>query len=401
MQLIKPFFAFLLLSTTAFSQVTVPTQQDFDSLRLRVEALERIVVPVPEPEPEPEPEPPPPQPSKRLSVSDFKLVGGFRLKEPFSGGGLAIDFDKKIIYQGGHDQRDMVVRHALPDIGLGEPGDNHASWPIATRIDEMAPFWKDQPWGEFANLPDQRLGLCVRDGKLWVSPRVFYDTKPANMTIVSDAGDRVDIPLLRPGFGGGFIDGHPEFLVGCGAYRSGQGSKAGPTVAKFDGTVLLDQVGFGDMRFSERTPRPSGSWPVGGKDVWYGFIPRKPDGTLCTKEEALAGVGVGAWNSDTIQDGGVWTERGLCFWAMLGFGELDYAWQSEQFARSGMSRPYLYTYDPVTFARDSVQYEEWPWGQIIGCEVGPDGRIYLMRRNAWKGSMYVVDSAIYVFELAQ
>ena len=376
----------------------------------RIDALEGYR-PKPEPEPEPQPEPPPPpppppptpNPSKRLTVADFKLVGGIRLKEPFSGGGLAIDFERGFIYQGGHDQKDDVILYQMPDIGSGEPGANHANWPIAERVGPLPTrFWVEQPWGTNQNLSDHNNGLMIYGGKLWVSSRIKYDAVGTNrsMILCSSDGDRIAVPLDRAGFGGGFIKGHPEWLIGCGGYRSGSGSKAGPTVARIDGTILLDQVGFGNMDFSKRTPRPSGSWPVTGKDEWYGFIPRL-NGVPVSREDALNGVGIGAWNSDSIFDGGVWTNRGLCFWAMLGFGELDYKFQSEQFAANGASRPYLYTYDPETFARDSVQYEEWPWGQIHGCEIGPDGKLYLMRRNAWKGGMYTVDSAIYVFELAQ
>ena len=391
--------------------------EHIDDVNEEIELLHRLVKdhqptpePEPEPEPEPQPEPPPPpppptpNPSKRLTVADFQLVGGIRLKQDFSGGGLAIDFEKGLIYQGGHDQRDDVIVHKLPAIGLGEPGPNCANWPIAERAGPLPTrFWVNQQWDGFANLPDHRLGLCVRDGKLWVSPRVFYDSAGTNrgMTLCSSDGDRISVPLDRAGFGGGFIEGHPEWLIGCGGYRSGSGSVAGPTVARISGEKLLEQVSFGNMDFTKRTPRPSGSWPTSGKDAWYAFIPRL-NGVPVSREDALNGVGVGAWNADEIHDGGVWTERGLCFWAMMGFGELDYKLQSQCFAKSGMCRPYLYTYDPQTFARDSVQFEEWPWGEIIGCEVGPDGKIYLMRRRACKVSgMYVEDCAIYVFELKE
>jgi hypothetical protein len=350
-------------------------------------------------EPPPPPPPPPPQPSSRIKVSDFKLVGGIRLNETYSGGGLAIDFEKGLIYQGGHSQRDMIVVHELPAIGIGEPGTKHANWPMAVKRGELAPWHKAQPYGDNANMTDCNLGLTMRDGKLWCSARVKYDTSATNRNIilVADDGERINVPLERAGFGGGFIEGHPDLLIGCGGYRSGQGSKAGPTVARLDGTRLLDAPIFNDMRFGARTPRASGSWPVTGKDEWYAFIPRKDNGELCTMEEALAGVGVGAWNSDSIYDGGVWTPRGLMFWATMGMGVLDYKLQSPQFAKSGMSRPFLYTYDPITFEYQG--FEAWPFGDIHGCEVGPDGRIYLMRDNAWSGTYGQPYSAIYVFEI--
>jgi hypothetical protein len=382
-------------------------QDRINDLTVRMADLE----PDPEVEPEPKPEPPtpepepelppgPPLPLPRLKVSDFKLIGGIRLKEPFSPGGFAIDFEKGRIYQGGHAQKTDVIEYELPEIGLGEPGANHVNWPIATQIQRLPKFWSDQPWQGMAFEP---IGLSVHDGKLWVSPRVFYNQGQGDqnrMWLISDHGDKIAIPVLeRAKFGGGFVKGHSEWLIGNGGYRSGQGSCAGPTAAKIDGTVLLGQEPFGSMKFFARTPRPSGYWPATGTDTWVAMRPRDLEGNLLTREQSLAGEGIGAWCSDRITGGGIWTPRGVCYWGMLGFGVLDYKYQSEQFAEKGMNWPYLYTYDPDTFANDSVQFEEWPYGDIVGGEVGPDGRIYLMRRRAWKGGMYVEDCAIYVFEL--
>jgi hypothetical protein len=378
--------------------------QDFDrdiieSMQRRIAALESKPTPEPEPEPQPEPEPEfppgPPLPVPRIKVSDFKLIGGIRLKEDFVVGGLAIDFEKGRIYQGGHAQKADVVEYELPDIGLGEPGANHANWPIAPVVRRVPKFWADQPWKGMGLEPH---GLCIRNGKLWVSPRVYYNQGQGtenNLYIIAEDGERIEPPLARAAFGGGFIAGAPEWMVGNGGYRSGQGAVAGPTAAKIDGTKLLDQVSFGNLDFNKRTPKPSGYWPAGGTDTWVAMRPRDAEGNPVTQEQALAGEGIGAWCCERITGGGFWTPRGVCYVTPMGFGVLDYKYQSEAFAEKGMIWPYLYTYS-TDFEYQG--YEEWPYGDIYGCEVGPDGRIYLLRRRAWKGSMYIEDSAIYVFE---
>jgi hypothetical protein len=195
----------------------------------------------------------------RLQVSDFKLVGGIRLPQPFSCGGLAIDFERGLIYQGGHPQKSNVIEYELPAIGSGA---NVNSWPIAKRLREVPKFWSEQPWKGMGLEP---MGLSIHDGKLWVSPRVYYNQGQGaenDIYLFSEAGDQIHVQLPRAKFGGGFIKGHPEWLIGNGGYRSGQGSCAGPTAARIDGSILLDQVNFGSLDFDKRTPRPSGYWPV-------------------------------------------------------------------------------------------------------------------------------------------
>jgi hypothetical protein len=375
-------------------------QSSIESAERRLSELESKPTPEPQPEPEP-PTPPTPEPppvnTNRIKVSDFKLIGGIRLKEEFGVGGLAIDFENGRIYQGGHGQKNDIVEYLLPQLGLGDAGANHNNWPSATFVRRVPKFWGTQPWKGMALRPN---GLSVRNGKLWVSPRVFYNQGNGaenTMYIMAEDGETIQVARARAKFGGGFIKGHPEWLIGNGGYESGQGSVAGPTAAKIDGTILIDQPDFGSLNFNARTPRPSGYWPAGGVDTWAAMRPRDAESNPLSQEQALASEGVGAWCSDHVTGGGIWTPRGLCYWAQLGFGILDYKYQSEAFAANGMVWPFLYTYSP-DFARESVQFEEWPYGQIHGCEVGPDGRIYLMRRNAWKSGMYQVDSAIYVFE---
>jgi hypothetical protein len=118
-----------------------------------------------------------------------------------------------------------------------------------------------------------------------------------------------------------------------------------------------------------------------------------------TEAQSLAGEGVGAWCSDSITGGGIWTPRGLLYWARMGMGTLDYKYQSPQFATKNMSRDYLYVYHPTTF--ELIGYYEWPYGAVYGCDIDADGRIYTQVQNAWKGGYYHVDPAIYVFEIKE
>ncbi|MFO7902082.1 MAG: hypothetical protein R6U98_05440 [Pirellulaceae bacterium] len=310
----------------------------------------------------------------RLKPHNFKLIGGIRIKQDFAEKGLAIDFERGRIFAAGHAQRNEIHEYKLPEIGSGE---SVTAWPVAPRVATHERFWDT----------GNARGLQVRDGKLYVSTKVFYDMKPGPVNISSKdlstgETDRFEIPSLGKGaFGGGFVKGHPtEWLIGCGGYESGQGSVAGPTCARVDGTKLLNQVNHGSMVFGSREVREPNYWPKGRVNSWPALNPVD---------------GVGQWACDRVYGGGIWHRRGLCFWAIMGVGEIDYSRQSETFTKA--QKVYLYTYDPTTYK--DVEYTEWPYGAVIGQDIGPDGKIYLLIRNAWKGGRYKTGAAIHVFEI--
>jgi hypothetical protein len=343
-----------------------------------------VVVPTPVPEPEPpvvvvptpEPEPPvvvvpPPAPTGRITASRFRLIGGWRINQPYCRGGLAIDFSSGKAYIGGHTQKNEIWTHDLPAMGVGE---DVSQWPMASGPSEQLPKFWDVGFCR---------GIMLRDGKLWVSTKIFYDTSPKNVVLSSldlSTGEttQTEVPLGKPAFGGGFIKGDPSrFMIGCGGYESGQGSVAGPTCALADGTVLLNQANHGaafELR-ELRTPNYSAA-----TDSWAAINPRD---------------GVGRWTVDRVYGGGIWRPDGLVYWSIQAVGDVDYKRQSETFSVQQQSM--LYTYDPQSF--DQVAFEPWSHGFVNGQEVDADGRVYLLTRDAFRISSTRIIPAIKVFEV--
>src|SRR5690606_33770831 len=107
-------------------------------------------------------------------------------------------------------------------------GETVSDWPILKVVKTIPRFWDTIHVG----------GLHVDGDELWVSTRTHYDTNPKNIRLYgknlkTDVVQEIPVPLKRPMFGGGFVKGHPsELLLGCGGYESGQGSAAGPTLAR-------------------------------------------------------------------------------------------------------------------------------------------------------------------------
>ena len=326
-------------------------------------------------------------PAKRLTPADFRLIGGWRLAQPFALGGLAIDFENKRIFMNGHAQRAEVMEFSLmrtntetgkiEEVKMGT-GDDVSRWPRLDPVKKHDRFWK----GGYAG------GLYCADNRLWVSPRTFYDMSPPpqfdlyGKNLGTGEVETMPVKLPRAAFGGGFVKGKPgAMLLGCGGYESGQGSVAGPTLATMDGRILIGQKSHGTMAFEQRELRPTNYWPKAHKNGWTALEPKD---------------GVGRWACDRIHGGGIWHPRGVCYWALLGTGDIDYARQNETFGAA--TETWLYTYDPQTY--DKVEFNIWKHGHVHGQEAGPDGRIYLLVRNVWQSAEYQTDSAIKVFEIA-
>jgi len=339
-------------------------------------------IPAPTPVPDPTPVPTPnPIPTGRIKAADFELLGGWRIRQEFARGGMAIDWTTRRVFASGHAQANEIHEYELPtEMGNGDDVNN---WPELNRVATHAAFWFEP--GIPPNDQGYSGGIRVEDGILWVSPKVYYETTPDPLIVYGKnltTGEilRKPMTLSQPAFGGGFIKGFSETLIGCGGYESGQGAVYGPTCAKEDGTILLNQAGLG-ANWDERTPRPA-NYSV-EEDTWIGLSPRG---------------GEGRWASDKVYGGGVWLENGLCYWPLLGTGLLAYKHQSEVFSIGEAKESWLYTYDPNTFARDSVAFEPWPHGKVNGHEVDSTGLVYLLTSDAW-ASYYKVDSAIKVFRL--
>jgi hypothetical protein len=340
------------------------------------------VVPVPEPEPEPPvvPDPVvPPTPTGRITADDFELIGGWLLMQDFAKPGLAIDFQGMRAFSGVHAHHSGINEYPLPPMGIGS---DKSQWPQARKSQVHSQFWPQLP-GEST----QANGMAYRDGVLSVSARAWYTFEDRNPHIIAHknlaTGEvaTTNVPVSTQQYGGGFIKGHPDgLMLGCGGYVSGGHSFAGPTAANMDGTPLLSQVHFTDLDFDRREKRPPTAWPKDGVDNFMALNPRD---------------GVGAWGSDSVSGGGVWTDQGLLYWPNLSTGEGEYRDAAVRF--TGGHVPWLYSYDPQSF--QSPKWSEWPHGVVIGSDIGPDGIVYLLIREAFQVNPYLVVNAIAAFRI--
>lgn len=314
--------------------------------------------------------------------TDRRLLGGYRISEPFARGTFAIDWTNRKLYMVGHAQENYVNEYLLPD-EFGTGTDVNA-WPILVKTRTIPGWWEDG----YAN------GLVVWRGKLWAIVRKFYDTSPPSfLTLFAEDGERITINLPRQKFNG-FIKFGPGLdpLIGAGGYESGQGSCSGPTLATLDGQVLINHQwpaspGVNLENWNKRASRDNNYWPVNHVDGWVAWEPRDTNGD---------GVTEGRWASDRVYGGGLVLPEGICYWCRMGTDDLSYARQSETFGDPNKNKTYKYIYDKNTY--ELIRWELTDLLCIKGQEVDAQGRIYLCEENAWHGtSPYKVDPAIKVF----
>ncbi len=341
----------------------------------RIEAAEaRITALEGEDVPPPPPPPPPPPSTKR------KLLGGWRIFEEFARGAIAIDFSRMKLYMTGHAQRNEVKVYSLPAMGQGE---DPANWPIVTPEATIAQFWPSSEG--YAN------GLAFYNGKLWASPRVFYDMTPKpTLTLYAQDGERTDVALPRQKFGGFVKTGSNTVpMVGAGGYESGQGTASGPSLGTMDGQQLIGYkwpaLPGANLEFwNDRCPREPNYSLDGGGDSWVAWQPRD------------LGHGLeGRWACDGVWGGGLLLPEGYCYWAWMGIGPLNYSWQSVNFAQVDMNRTYKYVYDKDT--HELLGWEFVDDKKVSGQELGPDGKVYLNKADIWSSGLYKVDCALHVY----
>ncbi len=368
-----------------------------------------------------------------------QLAGGWRLVGPYYRGALALtDWDtngnpRRAYVAGSMDQS---ATHHIAEFFLPAPGagTNPNSWPVVRPNRTIAPWWPSELPSVFGIYA---YGLAWHQGKLWVSPRGFYDIRtpiqplalyPYGEAPIMVRDPRTNGPLLEK-WGWGFVKhGRPgEFpYLGGGGYESGTTGpglvSAGPTLAvpvnSGEAVTVLDygqgyyeSPGASLEHWNKRCPRdPDYAIP---QDGWLAWKPRErpdPAGMTGTKLE-------GRWCCDRIYGGGLVLPEGVCYWALTGIGEVDYFWQRrgcypDTFTQTGKNR--LYVYDR-SFEQDlsrRLQLLGWqdfplfdatPWlcGSshcVAGQELGPDGAVYLSIRSAWASAQYRVDPAIGIWK---
>lgn len=313
-----------------------------------------VVVP-PGPTPKPEPEPTP--------NKERQLIGGWRIKNPFGKGAMAIDWDNRLLYMIGHTQRNELLVFDLPEMGTGE---NQADWPILNRRETVQGFWS----GGYGN------GVCLWQGKVWVSAKNIYDTNPpSTFEMFAIDGEKKLINLPRQKFSG-FVKIGPGIdpLVGCGGYESGQGWCRGPSLGTMDGQVLIDNQQTTEWdKMTPREPNYSGS-------PWVAIGPQN---------------GEGRWACDRVYGGGLMLPEGVVYWPWMGTGDLQYSRQNATFGDEARDRTYKYVYDRETYQLKS--YERVDNKAVMGHEIDADGNVYLSLAKQWKSEQYQVDPVVAVF----
>ena len=339
-------------------------QSSIAALEARVAALE--VVPDPDPQPDPQP-----------TELNLQLLGGWRLTGEFSRGQLAIDHAAMRAFVVGHARRNEVYEYKLPAMGVGS---DINAYPKVVRTNLIPGWWSSDP-NIYAN------GIIYEGGQLKVAARKFYDTAPPSTTVIkAQDGTQQNINLPRQRFAG-FVKSPVGYELGCGGYESGQGSAYGPTLAKLDGTILINH----DLTntWAKRCPREPNYYPSGHVDSWVALEPRDTNGD---------GVKEGVWACDTVSGGGLRFPHGIYYWAWMGLGDLDYGRQNETFAAPGQNKTYLYRFDPVTYKL--IGWKEFGDRKFCGQEISPDGKyVYLIEGNAWASGMHAVDPVLKVYEV--
>ena len=376
----------LTAAIAAVNAKLVETDTKLLEISKRVTALEAAPAPDPVPDPDPDPLPDPvpdpvPPPTKPLFF-EKKLIGGYKLKGEFARGTITTDFKNRVIYMTGHAQRNEVYKYAMPDnFGTADM----ATWPVLSPI-EIIPGWWPSDKG-YAN------GLFVdNDGELWAAPRVFYDMAPPPVTELYPRSNPTQprvIPVPRQQFAGfmNSIDNTMEY-IGGGGYESGQGSAFGPCLAKMDGTPLIYHDFSGT--WDKRCPREPNYISEDGKDSWVCLNPRINPET---------GKLEGRWACDRLFGGGLLLDDGFYFFPLMAVGPVAYRVQSETFDVDGVMQNYVYRFDRNTYKLiDWTPFNDFGTSDAVsGQEIGPDGKIYLARRNAWRSGLYEVDTAVCVY----
>jgi hypothetical protein len=307
--------------------------------------------------------PPPPPPVTRT------LLGGWRLRQGYARGGIAIDFNSMRVGMIGHAQRNEVVEFDLPEMGVG---DDPAAWPQVNKS-AVVPGWWARGYGN---------DIEYRDGKRWVAPRIFYaigaNVHP-DLILYAEDGEQYRVDAEGPGDQqkyAGLCRGRPDVLT-AGGYESGQGTSSGANIID-RATGLIRQKyewpaspGANLEFWNLRAPRPANYWPVNNTDSWVAWNPREIDGTI-----------QGRWACDRIFGGSYADLNGdIVFHCWLGVGDINYSRQNETFAAS--NETWEYRYDGSTYELKSYSHRP-DLGKIVGRELGPDGRLYLCEADVWK-----------------
>jgi hypothetical protein len=316
---------------------------------------------------------------RALSVANFQLLGGWRLRSDYASEGLALVKDAQgyvvEAIAGAH-----VYDHAVHVFDLRSawgPGGDISSYPALSPLRTWTVEQLFPNWISGQNLRDVTVVATAGGYELAGLGRVFYNTAPRPTTQINvrelrDGGTtlgptrEIAVDLPEQEFSG-FVkhaDSRSDLAaIGAGAYDSGQGSVGGLSYAvqRSPGVWqrLLNPPSFGDIT-SPRLPR----------DADYSC----PDGAswVCIPPAASTGV----WSTERVAGGGVRIGRSVLFLPTLGYGDRTYARQSYTFGDPALDRAsaYVFRHDRRGGTVSFDHHEPWPYAQpgqiVIGLAQG-------------------------------
>ena len=320
-------------------------------------------------------------PPPASTSSSRQQLGGWYLPQ-LGHGPIAIDFSRMKLWMVMGAGASQVHEFNLPAMGTGT---NHKAWPQPTFVRSI-PCW----WNTGNGNGCYAQGLAWWQNKLWMTPRFFYATNGEELktlTVFAEDGQTINTPLLRQAFAG-FVKRGPGLdpYLGSGGYESGQGTRSGPSLATLQGQSLIEYgwpgspgplVSGKPANWDQRAPREPNYYPVGHVDSWVAWEPRTINGVL-----------EGRWACDRIQGGGLVLPEGITYWAWQGVGDLDYARQNSTFAAVDQTSEYYYdssTFKFTGYAR-RPEFGAYP---VLGQELGPDGKVYLLHGQDWQAVIRV------------
>lgn len=309
----------------------------------------------------------------------LNLVGGWLVDQPYCKGGLAIDFGTMRCWTAGHSGNNAagIFGYQLPAMGSGT---NMQAWP------SVVPSWNyGSPY--FAGGSGLQLyttGLMYRDGLLWVSGKEFYtasggypDTVIKKFSLSGSsttlAGTLTFAGKPMQAFGGGFIKGGPQPLIGCGGYESGQGCRSGPCWMDLAGNIINEFPDF--AAYAPDREKRDTNYSTPSQDPYQWFT--GPTG------------GVGYWCDGRIWGGGLIINGFTCFFAELGLGLCRYEGGGP--VHHGGDARYIYKYAP---GEHFGTWEPFAYSVPIGQDIN-GSYVYLLIDRVWSDAR----PAIAVFEI--
>lgn len=366
----------------------------------------------------------PPEIIPAPSVGSRKLIGGWKVPVLYGHCNLTFKYSEdgktplKAFVSTRYETPGPVIGFDLPPMGVGSDIDK---WPILQPAETIDEWWSalmvrklsnelaalDEKIGRSTNpseieslksiynIVNYRLsrdpynayasGLHLGDltgtgVKLWVCPKIYYDTAPPpSLELYARDGEILSVPLSRQAFAGIVKRGpFKKPYLGSGGDESGQGGRCGPTCATLEGRIIFE---YG---------RPEGPGEIGPDGVPVNWNLRAPrdtnydtpyhrDGWIAWPPRVINGVLQGRWAADRVWGGGLVLPEGIYHFPEMGIGMIDYAAQMPTFTEHRLSYSYIHKESDGSL----IKFEKNGLGAVTGHELDAQGKVYLTIKDQW------------------